>query len=266
MVTVIVFWIFAVSYIADIFSYEEEGYYDEELVEEDCNVNGIPLHGILFTYIPESEIDVKGYLISDIESSEFLVSVIDEVQADPEIKAIILEIDSLGGSPVAGEEVALALRRADKPTVALIRDVALSAAYWAGTGADIIFASANSEIGSIGISMSYLENVEKNKKEGLAYQDLSVGKFKSAGDPDKPLTAEERALFERDLAILHENFIKAVAENRGLAEDQVRTLADGSSMLGQMALKRGLIDRIGGLPEVKEYLAETIGEEVELCW
>lgn len=85
-------------------------------------------------------------------------------------------------------------------------------------------------------------------------------------NPDKSLTYEERQLLERDLDIMHENFVQAVAENRGLDIAEVRKMADGSSMLGEMALEKGLIDRIGGYYEVEEYLEELIGEEVEVCW
>jgi protease-4 len=266
VITVIVFWIFAIGYIVDIFSYEEEGYYEEEFAEEKCNVVRATLQGSLYTYISNEEVDEEGFPIIDAETSEYIVFAINEAEANPEIKAFVLEIDSYGGTPVAAEEVANALRQAKKPTVALIREYGVSAAYWAASGADKIFASANSDVGGIGVTFSYLENVEQNRKEGLAFQQLAAGKYKDAGDPNKPLTTEERALFERDLKILHENFIKVVAESRNLEIEQVRELADGFSVLGQMALENGLIDRIGGLPEVKEYLAEMIGEEVELCW
>ena len=70
----------------------------------------------------------------------------------------------------------------------------------------------------------------------------------------------------RDIEIIHQNFIKAVAENRNLDINKVKAMADGSSMLGEMALQNGLIDKIGGESEVKEYLKEKIGDEVEICW
>jgi protease-4 len=66
--------------------------------------------------------------------------------------------------------------------------------------------------------------------------------------------------------ILHENFIKMVAENRSLDIEKVRKLADGSTMLGEMALQNGLIDQIGGMFEVRDYLKEKIGRNIEICW
>ena len=238
----------------------------EQGVEENCNVSGISLHGDLMTYISPADFDAEGTLLYDESASEDIVYQIEQAEKDEQIKAIILEIDSYGGGPTAGEEVANALKNAEKPTVALIREGGVSAAYWAASGADIIFASQNSDVGSIGVTMSYLDNTAQNQKEGLAYNQLSSGKFKDTGDPNKTLSVEEKALLMRDVNIIHQNFMEAVAENRNLDINKVKAMADGSSMLGEMALQNGLIDKIGGESEVKEYLKEKIGDEVEICW
>jgi protease-4 len=114
--------------------------------------------------------------------------------------------------------------------------------------------------------MSYLDYSRQNQKDGLTYNQLSSGKFKDTGDPDKALTAQESELLMRDINIIHQNFIKAVAENRNLDIKKVENLADGSTMLGQMALENGLIDEIGSQPEVEKYLKEKIGQDLEICW
>jgi len=258
------FWPMDGEYYDD--EYYGNEYVDEEIEEGACNIKGIELHGDLYTYLLPSETDEEGYVVEDVVASQDIAFFINEANKDENIKAIVLEVDSYGGMPVAAEEVANALKDADKPTVALIREAGLSAAYWASTGADIIFASANSDVGSIGVTMSYLDNVAMNEKEGLTYNQLSTGKFKDSGDPNKPLTDEEKELFMRDNQILHDNFVKAVAENRGLGLEKVKELADGSSMLGQMAMENGLIDKIGSLYEVEDYLKQKIGEEAEICW
>ena len=252
-----------------IIEYLDEYYFIPEDQQGDCNVAGIELRGGLITYIPNENMECsygECYQLVDEVSSEDIVFAIKEAENNNSVKAIILEIDSVGGSPVAAEEVANALKKAEKPTIAMIRDFGISAAYYAATGADIIFASANSDVGSIGVTMSYLDSVNKNQKDGLTYNQLSAGKFKDTFDPDKLLTAEEKQLIMRDVKILHEDFIKAVAENRNLDIEKIRQLADGSSMLGEMALENGLIDRIGSFYEVKGYIKEKIGEEVEICW
>lgn len=228
----------------------------------DCNVLGINLQGRLDTYIPAKEPTD----LHDVISSDYISYYIRQAEKDSKIKAIILEIDSLGGSPVAGEEIAHELLNAKKPTVAMIRGAGMSAAYWAATGADVIFASKNSDIGSIGVTYSYLDKVEKNKKEGLTYIELFAGQYKETGNPDKALTTGEKNLIIRDLKIMHNNFIKAVSENRKISFEKVSILADGSSMLGDQAKKSGLIDRIGDRIDVEAYLSEKIGEKSEICW
>jgi len=234
--------------------------------EPECNVFGIELRGELSTYISPENYDQDGYPIVDQTASEDVVYYIEQAELDESVKAIVLEVDSYGGYPVAAEEIADALKSASKPTVAFIRGGGASAAYWAASGADVIFASKNSDVGSIGVTASYLDYSRQNQDLGIQYIAISSGKFKDAGDSDKPLTAEERQLIQRDVDILHENFVQAVAQNRGLEVEVVRSLADGSTVLGQAALEQGLIDQLGGLPAVKAYLAEKIGEAVEICW
>lgn len=246
--------------------YADEEYLDDESNDSLCNVQGIELRGDLVTYISASSIAEDGSQLYDETASDYILAMIEEAESDEEIKAIILEIDSYGGSAVAAEEVAKALKRSNKPTIVFVRSAATSAAYWAASGADIIFASALSDIGSIGVTMSYLDNTQKNKKDGLTYNSLSTGKFKDYGSPDKPLTEEEKKLIMRDLETTHNIFIKAVAENRNLPIEKVKLLADGSSMPGEMALENGLIDRIGDYYDAQIYLNESIGEKAEICW
>ena len=251
---------------SDYGDFDETMYGSESVSEGDCNTMGIELHGDLVTYITPDSFSPDGVLVYNESASEDIVFAIETADKDESIKAILLEIDSYGGWPVAAEEVATAMKMATKPTVVLVRSAATSAAYWAATGADNIFASSLSDIGSIGITMSYLDSSKKNTNDGLTYNSLSTGKFKDYGDPNKPLTPQERELLMRDLSMLLDNFINAVAENRNLEVDNVKQLADGSSMPGEMALRVGLIDGIGGMTEVKDYLKEKIGEEVQICW
>ncbi|MFH1402251.1 MAG: S49 family peptidase [Patescibacteria group bacterium] len=235
--------------------YYDDSYSDEEYYG-DCNVAIIDIKGF---------IDIEEYEEGNVGSSD-IVWAIENADQSKNIKAIILDIDSGGGYPIAGEEISNALSRADKPTIALIRGVGASAAYWAAVGTDRIFASANSDVGSIGATMSYIDYAKQNQLDGLTYNSLSSGKFKDTGDPDKGLNYEEKQYFMRDINILADNFIKAVAEKRGLSIGEVETLADGSTVLGEKALEVGLIDEIGDLYAVRQYLSDLIGEEAVICW
>lgn len=233
---------------------------------QDCNIKGVSLLGSLMTYIPADSYNESGNLNQDLSSSEAIVGKIDEADKDDKIKAILLEIDSTGGSGVAAQEIEKALKNSSKPTAVLVRNGALSGAYWAATGANIIFASDISEIGSIGVTSSYIDFSKKNIKDGVTFNSLSTGKFKDIGSADKPLTQEERALIMKNLNAMSESFIKTVATNRKLDINKVKALADASSMMGQEALEKGLIDKLGNIKEVKEYLKEKIGQEAEICW
>lgn len=226
--------------------------------EEGCNIDGYGINGELVTSFTGSEYPET--------SSKILIEELEKSADKEHVKAIIIDIDSFGGSPAAADMIADSLKRINKPTIAVIGDAGLSAAYWAVTGADRIFASPNSHVGGIGVSMSLMQTVEKNKEEGVAYESITSARFKNIGDPNKELTDEERELLQRDVDIIHENFVLAVSKNRELDMSIVESLADGSFVLGGMAFEKGLIDEIGDTFAAKEYLKSVIGEEARVCW
>ncbi len=223
-------------------------------------------------------LDIKGELLSSYATADtsedangyvtygnMLTNQITELESSATVKNIIVDVDSFGGSPVAGEEIANELKRSTKNTVAVIRTAGVSAAYWAATGADRIFASRNSDVGSIGVSLQLQNYVEKNKKEGIRYESITSGAYKGIGDPNRSLTSEERKLLQDDVNKIHKNFVVAVSENRGISEAEVEVLATGASVLGDEGLRTRLIDEIGGFAEAKEYLERTTEEEVRIC-
>ncbi len=178
----------------------------------------------------------------------------------------MLEIDSPGGDPTAGEEIAAAIHAAQKPTFALIRGQGVSAAYWAATGATKIYAHQSSEVGSIGVTASYVDNVEQNKMDGLNYNELSTGRFKDLGDPNKPLSKEDRELIAKDLESLKNIFIDGVAKYRKIPREDILALADGSTLLGLAAKEKKLIDEVGTFNDVKTRIEQEIGEPMVACW
>ena len=138
----------------------------------------------------------------------------------------------------------------------------------AASGAEFIFADSMSDVGDIGVTMSYLDNTEKNKKEGLAFVPLTSAKYKDYGNPDKPLTTEERTLMERDLIIYHNEFVRLVAQNRKLPVEDVAKLADGSSLPGALALEHKLIDALGDQETARDWMAWKLDmpmEQVSYC-
>jgi protease-4 len=228
-----------------------------------CNVAVAQLYGSLVYYPNEGGNNASDTL--DQTASEDIRHEIEAADADSSIKAILFQVDSPGGDPVAGEDIATALKQATKPTVAFVADEGTSGAYWASTGAQTIFASADSVLGDIGVTQSYLSDTKQNEQNGLTFEALTAGKYKDMGNPDAPLTDAERALFQRDLNIVDQNFIDAVAQNRNLSVASVTAIADGSSMEGAMALQDGLIDKIGNIYDVENYIKGKIGNDVTLC-
>jgi len=233
---------------------------------ENSNIALINIHGYIVTYLTESSCwEELDQVPLDSVSSERVIANINETEENDNIKAVIVEIDSYGGNPVASEEIMNTLKRMTKPTIAVIRGGAASGAYLVATGADKIYASEMSDIGGIGVTMSYLDYSEQNEWEGIIYQELSSGKFKDTGDPDKGLTGEERELLMRDVEKMHRIFVESVAENRNLDIETVERLADGSTMLGQDAKQNDLIDEIGGVYDAQEWLGNELNIEPEIC-
>jgi protease-4 len=232
-----------------------------------CNIAVVPIMGEIISYSGANE-DGSGNELPPSTSMSDTLSLLSRAESDPYIYGVLALVDSPGGTPVASELIAKEFQKSAMPVAAYILEVGASGAYLAATGADTIIASAMSDVGSIGVSMSYLDYSVQNQNEGLEFVSLSSGKFKDSGSPDKPLTAEERALFERDLKIYHDEFIQQVSHNRNLSIEEVTKLADGSTMPGKLALENKLIDAVGDKETARIWFANELNmqsEEVVFC-
>jgi len=188
-----------------------------------------------------------------------------KIKKDDSIKAVIIEINSPGGAVVASQEVANAVKELDKPTVALVREVGASGAYWVASSADLIVASEVSITGSIGVLSSYLEFSDLFEEYGVKYQRMVSGNRKDLGSPFRDMSAEEEAVLQSKLDVIHEYFITEVAKNRGMDVEDVRKSATGEFYLGSEALKLGLIDRIGDRSDAIEIVKQKLEvKEVQL--
>ena len=230
---------------------------DTPFSDESCNVAVIPINGIIST-LSEDQYD-------DMVDADEVVYQIRSAEKQNNVKAIVIQIDSSGGRPVASEMLTNELLRTSKPTVALIREGGTSGAYMVATGADTIIASPMSDIGSIGVTASYIETAGSVEQDGNKYIELTAGKYKDAGNPERPLTDEERALIQKDINATHDDFINIVAKNRNLPIENVRQLADGFSMNGKMALEKKLIDSLGDEWTAETWITEKTGEDVVYC-
>ena len=197
-------------------------------------------------------------------SSTKLIEQIKQANDDPHIKAIIFEINSPGGSAVASDEVAQAIKAVNKTTVAWIREVGASGAYWIASSTNLIVANRMSITGSIGVLGSYLEFSGLERKYNVTYQRLVSGKYKDIGSPMKQLTTEEEYFMQQRLDAIHTIFIEEVAKNRNLPVDRVREIGNGLFYLGQEAKELGLVDILGGKQEAITYLQDTLGITVKI--
>ena len=179
---------------------------------------------------------------------------------NPNVKVIVLLIDSDGGNPEAAEEITQIMGNIPKPKLALIRDAGDSAAYWIASAADKIFAFQSSDVGDIGVTASYLSDAQQNEDNGLQFVSLTSGPFKDTGNPDKPVTQADRDLLMKGVAEQYDIFVSAVAANRHLPVEQVKALADGSSFLGDDALNDGLIDSTGGWNALWQEIDSRLGK------
>jgi protease-4 len=226
-----------------------------------CNVAVFPIEGVILPFYGLMEYDM-------VTTPEMVESFMQSVEDDDNIQAVLVEINSPGGTPVASQRIAERFRNSSLPIIGLAGDLAASGGYMVAAATDYLIASPMSDIGSIGVNMSYVEESKKNEDEGLTYVQLTTGKFKDIGDPNRAITEEEKQLLLADLNIVHNEFVDMIAKYREIDRDKVAALADGSSMPGKRALENNLIDALGGREEARGFLAtvlETDASNVHFC-
>lgn len=222
------------------------------------NVALIPIDGVILGSKD------SGFLFESMTSSLDAVELIEKADKNPNIKAIILEINSPGGSAVASEEIAKAVKKTNKTAVAWIREVGASGAYWIASSADYAVANRVSITGSIGVIASYLEFPGLLERYNVTYQRLVSGNYKDIGSPYKGMTDEERVIFQRNLDEIRDYFVSEVAKNRNLNKKEVDKIANGLFYLGAEAKELGLVDELGGKDEVISYIEKKEGIKAEI--
>jgi len=210
----------------------------------------VPIYGAIVT---DSTPSIFG---TDEASSRRLMQVIDEIERDRNVDAVIFHINSPGGFVVPSHKVAQAIANMEKPNVALIEDLGASGAYWVASSSDYIVADDFSMVGSIGVIASYLNFEGLIERFNISYERLVSTELKDMGTPFKELTEEEREVFQNMLDTLHNSFVEAVAVNRGFDEEQAIAVSNGRVFLGLEALELGLVDELGGRREADEYLKQ----------
>ena len=171
------------------------------------------------------------------------------VRRDARVKAVVLRVNSPGGSVIASERIQreLALINARKPVVVSMGSLAASGGYWISTASRQIFAEPNTITGSIGV-FSIVPNIKGlANRQGVTFDTVKTGRYADILTLARPRTDAELAVLQRGTDAAYLTFIERVAQARGLPEDSVRGIAEGRVWSGTQALRLGLVDSLGGL-------------------
>jgi len=203
--------------------------------------------------------DVTAYTTEGITPER--VSDLLERAADPTIKAVVVRVNSPGGSVVASDEIYHRLLEFDKPVVIWMSEMAASGGYYISCGGDYVFAHPDTLTGSIGVISQFINAEELMKKIGVDAVVITSGPRKDIGSPFREMTEEEQALWREIIDEVYDNFVEVVAQARDLPVEEVRELADGSIYTGRQALELGLVDQVGTLDDAVAKAAELGGIE-----
>ena len=220
------------------------------------NLSGKENVAILFA---DGEItDGSGY--QGITSDRF-VKEIDKLRKDKTVKAVVLRVNSPGGSVVASEKIrtALGLLMAEKPLVAYYGNYAASGGYWISAGSQKIYSDATCLTGSIGVFSLLPELSGTTKKLGVNVVTVGSNKHSDMFSLMRPFTGEETAYLQAYVEDIYGQFVGIVAEGRSLDREKVDEMAQGRVWVGTDALELGLVDEIGGLREAVAYAASLAG-------
>lgn len=175
---------------------------------------------------------------------------------DDTVKAIVLRVDSPGGTVAASEEISLYVKAADKPVVVSVGDVDASGAYMVSSQADRIVALPGSAVGSIGVITEIPNVAGLLDKLGVEFTVITAGKYKDTGSPYRSLSATEQALIQGSVNEVYGQFIDIVAAGRKMPRSKVESLATGWAWNGSEAKKLGLVDQIGTFDDALDAAAK----------
>ena len=204
-------------------------------------------------------VHVTGVIMTGKSSSDFmggetvgsdtLVEAIRKADADDQVKAIVLRVDSPGGSALASDLIWRALKNCKKPTVASMGDTAASGGYYVSMGCDKVFAEPGTLTGSIGVVGGKIALGGVYEKVGITTSVISRGKNSGALSGLAPFSETERQAMQKLMADIYDQFTKKAAESRGMPQADLEKLAKGRVYTGQQAMKLNLVDQLGTLDD-----------------
>lgn len=200
-----------------------------------------------------------------IITDEQYVKWLEKIRKDDDIKAVVLRVNSPGGSALASENIWRELKlikEAGKPIVVSMGDFAASGGYYISCMADSIYAEPTTLTGSIGV-FSMMPNAEElfEEKLGITFDTVKTGQYSTSLTPFYAWTDPEHQIMQADVNEIYETFLQRVAEGRGMTRDQVHQIAQGRVWTGEKALQLGLVDGLGGMEQAMATAAALAGIE-----
>jgi len=233
-----------------------------------ASLGAIMLIGIFISIIsPEGGFGDKVAIIEikgSIMESESIIKQIHKYCDNDSVKAIVLRIDSPGGSVGSVQEIYKEISKLRKPVVTSMGAVAASGGYYIASASDWIFANPGTVTGSIGVVMRFIKAKELSEKIGIDMEIIKSSKYKATGFPTEELTQDERKVLQTTVDEIHSQFIDAVLEGRKhveLTKEEILEITDGRILSGKQALEVKLIDRLGNLQDAVDYAAKKVGIE-----
>ncbi len=218
-------------------------------------VAGLQANDLLFERDTVARLRVTGLIVEDPQRDALLAN----VAQNASVRALIVHVDSPGGTVVGGEDLYRSLRAVaeKKPVVTVMGTVAASAGYMTAVAGERVFAREGTVTGSIGVLFQSADITGLLDKVGIKPEALKSGPLKAVPSPTEPLTEEGRAATQELVLDLFDFFVDLVTERRPLDRAQVLQLADGRVYTGRQAVANGLIDAIGGETAARNWLAEA---------
>ncbi len=192
-------------------------------------------------------------------SPEGLRALLKQAEESESIKAVVLRVNSGGGTATAGEEMSKYVRDFSKPIVVSSASANASAAYEVSSQADYIFTAKTTSIGSIGVAMQVTDLSGLYEKLGIGIEDITSAESKDSTYGHRALTEEERAWYQAMVDQIDADFIATVAEGRDMSKEDVEKLANGLAYTGQDAVENGLADEVGYLEDAIAHASELAG-------
>jgi protease IV len=195
-------------------------------------------------------------LISGSSVSGRVIQNLKAAAEDDDVKAIVLRIDSPGGSVTGSAQIYEAVKALDKPVVASMAATAASGGYYISAPADFIMARPDTVTGSIGVIVTLFNAQELLQELGVEVITIASGDNKALGSLWEELTPEQRVILEEFVDEAYTEFVRIIVEGRDMSEREVLTLADGRIYTGRQALTKGLVDDLGDFDEAVAKAAE----------